>query len=57
MNKECRNCKNGFKRSHFSFSRYGNYSHAYECALPENERTPYRRLDDTCIKWEKNGEQ
>ena len=53
--KNCRNCENGLKRSNFSFSRYGSYGHSIECCLIENEKTPYRRNDDTCEKFVMKG--
>ena len=48
----CKNCKNALKRSDYSFSQYGDYQCGYECMLVENEKTPYRRLDDSCEKFE-----
>lgn len=48
----CKNCKNGFKRSDFSFKKYGNYCYDIECCLIENEHMPYRKNDDCCEKYE-----
>ena len=41
MQKECKNCLNGLKRSDFSFSKYGAYYCDIECCLIENEDSPY----------------
>lgn len=49
----CKNCAKAHHRNIFSFKTYGSYHCGYECTLKENEKTPYRRLDDTCDKWEK----
>ena len=57
MDKTCRNCTKSHKRDQFSFKTYGNYQCGFECCLSENEKTPYRRLDDTCEKWEGKREQ
>jgi hypothetical protein len=46
----CKDCKNGHIRSPFSYKKNGNYAYNYECCLKENEKTPYRRADDSCEK-------
>lgn len=56
MQKECKNCLNGLKRSDFSFSKYGAYYCDIECCLIENEDSPYRRSVDTCEKFKEKKE-
>ena len=49
---ECKDCKHSILRCEHSYNWYGNYHCSYECTLKENERTPFRRLDDSCKRWE-----
>ena len=51
MTKTCLTCANGFKRSEFSYKKYGSYQCQFECTLEKNERTPYRKFNDTCEDW------
>lgn len=47
----CKDCRYSMKRCAFSYKQYGSYHCSYECSLPENEKTPYRRSDDNCEKY------
>ena len=51
--KICKNCKFSLKRCPFSFKKYGNYSHGYECTKDHNDVPTYKRLDDTCNQFQK----
>ena len=52
----CKDCKNGLKRCDFSYRKYGAYHCGFECLLIENERTPFRKFNDTCEKFIKKRE-
>ena len=48
----CRNCDKGFRRD----NTRNNRAYAYEC-LMEEDRTLYKRADDTCPLFRKRKEQ
>ena len=45
---ECRKCYYSMMRSKINFQRNGNIAFPVECLHPKNEKTPYRRRNDTC---------
>lgn len=49
----CKKCLFGLKRSEYSLKKYGAYHCSIECLLTESERTPYRRPDECCLKFER----
>ena len=48
----CRNCKHALLRSEYSFNYYGGYDHLYECMLVETTASMYKRVCDTCNRFE-----
>lgn len=49
---KCKDCKYAYKRSDFSFKRYGSHSHPFECILEDSKYEMYKKVDDTCERWE-----
>lgn len=45
----CKDCKHSFKRSPFSYKKYGSYGFPYECLKKE---ITYKRAMDKCEKYE-----